>query len=55
MALDLDLANTSRVVLEPVLVRLVEQRTPDALDDAALVRAELAARTWQNVNPYAVA
>lgn len=50
MALDLDLANTSRVVLEAVLWRSVELGHDD---DAAAIRAELASRTWQNLNPYA--
>lgn len=37
-----------------MLVALVERSTPVALDDAASIRAELAARVWLNVNPYAV-
>jgi hypothetical protein len=52
MALDLDLANTSRVELEHVLVRCVEL---GHVEDAAAIRAELASRTWQNHNPYAPA
>jgi hypothetical protein len=52
MALEVSL-NASRVALEPYLAALIRRGTPDALADAASVRAELAARTWQNVNPYA--
>jgi hypothetical protein len=50
MALDLPLASTSRVELEHVLARCVEL---GHVDDAAAIRAELASRTWQNLNPYA--
>lgn len=50
MALDLDLARASRVELEPVLAMCLE--TGD-LVGAATIRAELASRTWQNLNPYA--
>jgi hypothetical protein len=52
--LDLDLASTSRVELEHVLVRVVRVEGPEAFD-AAAIRAELASRTWQNHNPYAEA
>lgn len=45
-----DPTGLSRVELEPVLAMLVETGR-DA--EAAAVRAELAGRTWQNVNPYA--
>lgn len=45
-----DLGRLSRVELEPVLCRAVE--VGDTAD-AEAIRAELAARTWQNVNPYA--
>ena len=41
----------SRVCLEPVMARAAVVGD-DALVEA--IRAELAARTWQNVNPYAV-
>jgi hypothetical protein len=51
--LDLDLDNTSRVELEHVLIALVERGTEEDLVDAAAIRAELASRTWQNINPYA--
>jgi hypothetical protein len=51
--LDLDLDATSRVELEHVLAACVERGTPESLADAAAIRAELAARTWQNHNPYA--
>lgn len=51
--LDLDLDNASRVELEPVLAASVALGTPESLADAAAIRAELASRTWQNVNPYA--
>lgn len=44
------LDNLSRVELEPILWRAV--CVGDQADVAA-VRAELAARTWQNINPYA--
>lgn len=50
----LPLTSTSRVELEHVLAACVERGTPSALADAAAIRAELAARTWQNRNPYAV-
>lgn len=49
-AVDLDLANASRVELEPVLAMCLATGN---LVDAAAIRAELAARTWQNHNPYA--
>jgi hypothetical protein len=47
-----DLGRLSRVELEPVMRRAA------VLGDAAeveAIRAELAGRTWQNLNPYAVA
>lgn len=45
-----EVPGTSRVELEPVLV--AAERSGDyELADA--IEAELAARTWQNVNPYA--
>lgn len=50
----LDLPNASRVELEPVLAACVVRGTPESLDDAAAIRAELAGRTWQHDNPYAV-
>jgi hypothetical protein len=52
--LDLDLANTSRVELEHVLVRTVRVEGPESFD-AAAIRAELASRVWQHDNPYAEA
>jgi hypothetical protein len=52
MALEVSL-DASRVALEPYLAALVRRGTPEALADAASVREALAARTWQNVNPYA--
>lgn len=54
MALDLDLTRASRVELEPVLAACVRRGTPESLADAAAIRAELASREWQNLNPYAV-
>lgn len=39
----------SRVELEPVMARDVELGD---LAAAEAIRAELAARTWQNINPY---
>jgi hypothetical protein len=40
----------SRVILEPELAdHLAHGRTTEA----EAIRAELAARTWQNLNPYA--
>jgi hypothetical protein len=51
--LDLDLSRASRAEIEPVLAACVARGTPESLADAAACRAELAARTWQNVNPYA--
>lgn len=45
-----DVPGTSRVELEPVLER-AEAVGDYALADAIV--AELAGRTWQNVNPYA--
>lgn len=52
MALEVDPATTSRVELEPYLCKLA--RDPARADDAAAIRAELAARPWQGFNPYAV-
>lgn len=49
----MQVAGLSRVELEHVLARDLEIGTPEALDNAAAIRAELAARTWQNINPYA--
>lgn len=46
----LDPTGLSRVELEPLLAAAVEEGR-DAEADA--IRAELAGRTWQNVNPYA--
>ena len=43
----------SRVELEPRMVADIRLGTPAALAEAAAIRAELAARVWQNVNPYA--
>jgi hypothetical protein len=54
LVLDLDLANTSRVELEHVLVRTVRVEGPESFD-AAAIRAELASRVWQHDNPYAEA
>jgi hypothetical protein len=48
-----DFTNLSRVELEHVAVRDVVVGTPDALSEAAAIRAELATRTWQWTNPYA--
>jgi hypothetical protein len=42
-------AGLSRAELEPRLIRAVE--IGDA-ETAEAIRAELAARTWQNINPY---
>jgi len=44
------LGNLSRVELEPVLGRAL---AIGDTADAEAIRAELAGRTWQNVNPYA--
>lgn len=46
-------AGVSRVELEPWMARCVRVGTPDSLAQAANIRAELAGRTWQWVNPYA--
>lgn len=46
----LDPTGLSRVELEPLLAAAVEEGRDS---EAAAIRAELAARTWQNVNPYA--
>ena len=45
-----DPAGLSRVELEHVLAR---DLALGLLDEAEAIRAELAARTWQNLNPYA--
>lgn len=45
-----DLSRLSRVELEHVLGRAIA--VGDEADVAA-IRAELAGRTWQNINPYA--
>lgn len=42
----------SRVELEPWTARCVAVGTPVSLAQAEANRAELAARTWQNINPY---
>lgn len=50
MTLEVDPATTSRVELEPYGVKLARLgRTADL----ERIRAELAARVWQNHNPYA--
>ena len=43
-------ATLSRVILEPVLWRDLELGDTAS---AAVIRSELASRTWQNINPYA--
>lgn len=45
----IDPTGLSRVELEPLLVAAVSRG--DAAE-AEAIRAELAARTWQNENPY---
>jgi len=49
--IDLDLTTTSRVELEHLLASLLTK--PGREFDVSAIRAELAHRTWQNVNPYA--
>jgi hypothetical protein len=44
-----DLSRLSRAELEPLLLRCVG--IGDTVN-AAAIRAELAGRTWQNLNPY---
>lgn len=46
-----DLTRLSRVELEPMLARSLELGFPD---DAAAISDELASRTWQHDNPYAL-
>lgn len=46
------IAGLSRVELEPRLAADIRLGTPEALAEAAAIRAELAARVWQNHNPY---
>jgi hypothetical protein len=48
--IDLDLTTTSRVELEHVLASLL--REGGRTEDVEAIRAELASRTWQNINPY---
>lgn len=46
-----DLTRWSVVQLEHVLWRCLD--VGDEPDNVAALRAELASRTWQNINPYA--
>jgi hypothetical protein len=50
---DMTIEGLSRVELEPRLAADIRVGTPAALAEAQAIRIELAARVWQNVNPYA--
>jgi hypothetical protein len=51
MALEVDPATTSRVVLEHLALSLIREGGQD--EDVEAIRAELASRVWQGTNPYA--
>jgi hypothetical protein len=52
MTLEVDPTQTSRVELEHLALSLIAEGGQD--DDVEAIRAELASRTWQNHNPYAL-